>query len=126
MQIDHQRAALRYQNKVNNAQGHFFEQAIKAACALYASHGRATADKTPEPVSYTHLAERLSALFVGRRAGRGSCRPVPVKAGRGRDRAGRGRQKGGGGLTPSPPPQKVHKKNRPALFCKATRSGFRR
>ena len=33
MQIDHQRAAMRYQNKVNNAQGHFFEQAIKAACA---------------------------------------------------------------------------------------------
>ena len=49
MQIDHQRAAMRYQNKVNNAQGHFFEQAIKAACALYASRGRATADKTPEP-----------------------------------------------------------------------------
>lgn len=46
MQIDHQRAAMRYQNKVNNAQGHFFEQAIKAACALYASRGRATADKT--------------------------------------------------------------------------------
>ena len=35
MQIDHKSAALRYQNKVNNAQGHFFEQAIKAACALY-------------------------------------------------------------------------------------------
>ena len=42
MQIDHQRAAMRYQNKVNNAQGHFFEQAIKAACALYASRGRTT------------------------------------------------------------------------------------
>ena len=46
-------------------------------------------------------------------------------AGRGEDVYKR-QQKGGGGLTPSPPPQKVHKKNRPALFCKATRSGFRR
>ncbi len=29
MQIDHQRAALRYQNKVNNAQGHFFRAGHK-------------------------------------------------------------------------------------------------
>ena len=47
--IDHQRAALRYQNKVNNAQGQFFERAIKAACALYSERGRADVDKTPEP-----------------------------------------------------------------------------
>lgn len=64
MQIDHQRAALRYQNKVNNAQGHFFEQAIKAACALYASHGRATADKTPEP--FRVLEKSRDGIFKGR------------------------------------------------------------
>lgn len=64
MQIDHQRAAMRYQNKVNNAQGHFFEQAIKAACALYASRGRATADKTPEP--FRVLEKSRDGIFKGR------------------------------------------------------------
>ena len=49
MQIDKRRAALQYQNKVNNAQGHFFEGAIKAACALYSERERADVDKTPEP-----------------------------------------------------------------------------
>lgn len=43
--IDNQRAALRYQNKVNNAQGHFFESAIKAACALYSDRERDTMKK---------------------------------------------------------------------------------
>ena len=43
--IDNQRAALRYQNKVNNAQGHFFESTIKAACALYSDRERADVDK---------------------------------------------------------------------------------
>ena len=61
--IDHQRAALRYQNKVNNAQGHFFEQAIKAACALYASRGRATVDKTPEP--FCVLEKSRDGIFKG-------------------------------------------------------------
>lgn len=64
MQIDHQRAAMRYQNKVNNAQGHFFEQAIKAACALYASRGRATVDKTPEP--FRVLEKSRDGIFKGR------------------------------------------------------------
>ena len=64
MQIDHQRAAMRYQNKVNNAQGHFFEQAIKAACALYESRGRATADKTPEP--FRVLEKSRDGIFKGR------------------------------------------------------------
>jgi len=49
MQIDQRRAALRYRNKVNNAQGHFFEDYIKAGCALYSRQGRAEIDKTPEP-----------------------------------------------------------------------------
>lgn len=64
MQIDHKRAALRYQNKVNNAQGHFFEQAIKAACALYVSRGRATVDKTPEP--FRVLEKSRDGIFKGR------------------------------------------------------------
>lgn len=50
MQIDKRRAALQYQNKVNNAQGHFFEGAIKAACALYSERERADVDKTPRTV----------------------------------------------------------------------------
>lgn len=79
MQIDHQRAALRYQNKVNNAQGHFFEQAIKAACALYASHGRATADKTPEPF---RVLEKSRAGFS-----KGGSRPAHSRTFRGRLRA---------------------------------------
>lgn len=49
MQIDQRRAAQQYRNKVNNAQGQFFERAIKAACALYSERGRADVDKTPEP-----------------------------------------------------------------------------
>jgi len=62
--IDHQRAALRYQNKVNNAQGHFFEQAIKAGCALYARRERATVDKTPEP--FRVLEKSRDGIFKGR------------------------------------------------------------
>ena len=41
MQIDQRRARQQYQNKVNNAQGHFFEDYIKAACALYSMRERA-------------------------------------------------------------------------------------
>ena len=45
------KAALvqQYQNTVNNAQGHFFEDSIKAACKVYGIRGRAEIDKTPEP-----------------------------------------------------------------------------
>ena len=62
--IDHQRAALRYQNKVNNAQGQFFERAIKAACALYSERGRADVDKTPEP--FRVLEKSRDGIFKGR------------------------------------------------------------
>lgn len=41
MQIDHKKLLQQYQNKVNNAQGHFFEDYIKAACAFYKDRGRA-------------------------------------------------------------------------------------
>ena len=62
--IDSQRAALRYQNKVNNAQGHFFESAIKAACTLYSDRERADVDKTPEP--FRVLEKSRDGKFKGR------------------------------------------------------------
>lgn len=64
MQIDHKQAALRYKNKVNNAQGHFFEQAIKAACIMYDQQNRATVDKTPEP--FRVLEKSRDGIFKGR------------------------------------------------------------
>ena len=64
MQIDKRRAALQYQNKVNNAQGHFFEGAIKAACALYSERERADVDKTPEP--FRVMEKRRDGIFKGR------------------------------------------------------------
>lgn len=48
MQIDQRRARQRWQNTVNNAQGHIFEDNIKAACVAYRERGRAKIDKTPE------------------------------------------------------------------------------
>ena len=64
MQIDQRRAALQYQNKVNNAQGHFFEGAIKAACALYSERERADVDKTPEP--FRVIEKGRDGIFKGR------------------------------------------------------------
>lgn len=64
MQIDQQRAALQYRNKVNNAQGHFFEDYIKAGCALYSERGRAEIDKTPEPFRVTE--KYSNGIFKGR------------------------------------------------------------
>lgn len=48
MQIDQRRARQQWQNTVNNAQGHIFEDNIKAACLWYREQGRAKIDKTPE------------------------------------------------------------------------------
>jgi len=64
VQIDKRRAALQYQNKVNNAQGHFFEGAIKAACALYSERERADVDKTPEP--FRVIEKGRDGIFKGR------------------------------------------------------------
>lgn len=64
MQIDPRRARLQYQNKVNNAQGHFFEDYIKGACALYAERDRAKIDKTPEP--FRVLEKSRDGIFKGR------------------------------------------------------------
>ena len=46
-------AAQQYQNAVNNAQGHSFEDYIKSACVLYSQQGRAEIEKTPEPFRVT-------------------------------------------------------------------------
>lgn len=64
MQIDQRRARQQYQNKVNNAQGHFFEGAIKAACTLYSERERADIDKTPEP--FRVLEKLAGGIFKGR------------------------------------------------------------
>ena len=56
--------ARRYQNTVNNAQGHFFVVSIKAGCAYYSARGRAEIDKTPEPF---RVMEKLGGgIFKGR------------------------------------------------------------
>lgn len=64
MNIDHRRALQQYQNKVNNAQGHFFEGYIKAACERYSTTGRAKVDKTPEP--FRVLEKNRDGIFKGR------------------------------------------------------------
>lgn len=56
--------AQRYQNTVNNAQGHFFEDAIKSGCAVYAARGRAEIEKTPEP--FRVISKSESGIFKGR------------------------------------------------------------
>ena len=56
--------AQRYQNTVNNAQGHFFEDAIKDGCALYSRQGRAEIDKTPEP--FRVMEKMRDGIFKGR------------------------------------------------------------
>lgn len=61
---DQRRARQQYQNKVNNAQGHFFEGAIKAACALYSERERADIEKTPEP--FRVLEKFANGIFKGR------------------------------------------------------------
>ena len=49
MQYSPQQARQQWQNRVNNAQGHIFEDGIKAACEIYRNSRRAKVDKTPEP-----------------------------------------------------------------------------
>lgn len=64
MQYDQKRARQQYQNKVNNAQGHFFEGYIKAGCVFYAERERAAIDKTPEP--FRVLEKFAGGIFKGR------------------------------------------------------------
>lgn len=58
-------AAQQYQNAVNNAQGHSFEDYIKRACVLYSQQGRAEIEKTPEPFRVT-AKNRNDGTFSGR------------------------------------------------------------
>lgn len=64
MQYDQRRARQQYQNAVNNAQGHFFEGYIKAACTFYSERERAEVDKTPEP--FRVLEKSRDGVFKGR------------------------------------------------------------
>lgn len=52
------------QNTVNNAQGHIFEDCIKAACTIYHDTGRAEIDKTPEP--FRVMSKCRDGTFTGR------------------------------------------------------------
>ena len=47
------RAAIRYQNRKNRAQGAFFEQMINGACDFYRLRQIADIEKTPEPMRPT-------------------------------------------------------------------------
>ena len=62
---EQQRAVQQYRNAVNNAQGHSFEDYIKAACTLYSQQGRAEIEKTPEPFRVT-AKNRKDGTFSGR------------------------------------------------------------
>lgn len=55
---------LRYKNRLNNAQGLFFENAIKSACKKYCELGVACIDKTPEP--FRVIEKTYKGLFKGR------------------------------------------------------------
>lgn len=57
-------AAKRYQNTVNNAQGHLFEGDILRACLYYRDQGRAVIDKTPEP--FRVMEKQAGGIFKGR------------------------------------------------------------
>ena len=79
MEYDGKKAQRQWQNKINNAQGHIFEQCIKTACLIYAELGRARVEKIPEPFMVTskgaggNFAGRFTALaqpdFQGTMAG---------------------------------------------------------
>lgn len=64
VQYNPQQARQQWQNRVNNAQGHIFEDGIKAACQVYQGSGRATVDKTPEP--FRVMEKRRDGTFTGR------------------------------------------------------------
>lgn len=64
MAYDEKKAKQQWRNKVNNAQGHIFEQCIKTACLIYAELGRAQVEKIPEPFMVTHKG--TGGIFSGR------------------------------------------------------------
>ena len=64
VQYNPQQARQQWQNRVNNAQGHIFEDGIKAACQVYHGSGRAEVDKTPEP--FRVMEKHRDGTFTGR------------------------------------------------------------
>lgn len=54
-----------YQNRINNAQGHDFENAVERACVLYARRGIALIQKVPEPFRVMGKS-RSGGIFQGR------------------------------------------------------------
>lgn len=46
---EQQKLQQRFQNKMNNAQGHYFEQFILGGCSYYMEKGLASVTKMPEP-----------------------------------------------------------------------------
>ena len=64
MEYDEKKAKQQWRNKVNNAQGHIFEQCIKTACLIYAELGRARVEKIPEPFMVT--SKGAGGTFAGR------------------------------------------------------------
>ncbi len=59
-----QNARQQYQNMVNNAQGHAFEDCIKAGCLIYQERGLAEIDQTPEP--FRVIKKHADGIFTGR------------------------------------------------------------
>lgn len=53
-----------WQNTMNNAQGHYFEEAIITACMTYQLQGKAEIDKTPEP--FRVMSKECNGIFTGR------------------------------------------------------------
>lgn len=57
-----------YQNRLNNAQGKYFERLIEQACIYYNHKGIAMIEKTPEPFTVTKLNGygKFEGRFIGK------------------------------------------------------------
>ena len=53
-----------YQNKINNAQGHLFEDNVKKGCRIYLEKGIAKIEKVPEP--FCVYSKQSGGMFKGR------------------------------------------------------------
>jgi len=62
--VDKPKLDRKYQNVINNAQGHLFEDRIKFGCIEYQDKGTAEIDKIPEPFRVTK--KYLNGTFTGR------------------------------------------------------------
>lgn len=64
MKQNNPKARQQWQNSVNNAQGHCFEEYIKAACIYYRDKDRAEIEKIPEP--FRVMKKHQNGSFTGR------------------------------------------------------------